>query len=183
MEFGTIVLSKKKSYSRDSVIINRNFLSVLTVTPAMYCMTRPDTGDVIMELNGMVCQEKPENISLFLEEKENCLAYVCSFFTKKEEKQKDAIPVLKEQDLPKAKQKLEELQTQYTQTKKKNETEYTETRAKSMKELEKSIRKFGRKIEAILNTISMHLEEIKKLEMEKDYSLEHAKEVFAKYGA
>lgn len=181
MEFGTIILSKKKSISNDSVIINRHFLTVLTVTPAMYCMTRPDTGNIIMELNGMLCEEKPENISLFLEEKENCLEYVGSYFTKRLKKEQNAICILEEEELPTVTNKLNSLQVQYEQTKKKNETEYTETREKSMKELEKSIRKYKRKIEAIQYAMNARKEDVKELKMAEEYSLEKAKEVFAEY--
>ena len=183
MEFGTLIWSKKKSFSIDQKRVGEHYLSVLTVRPAMYCMTRPDTGNIIMELNGMMCQEKQENVRLFLQEKESCLDYIQSIFAEKERKYQNAIQVLEEQDLPSVTQKLESLQKQYEQTKQKNETECTETRMKSIKELEKSIRKYRRKMEAMQNTIVMHQDTIKDFIMAKEYSLEQAKEVFAKYGA
>lgn len=153
MDFGTVVLVNGHSIYRDflKAEYGRSYVSLLRV--GTYIFHRPDTGEVIVEMDKILIQVNSEdvypfnkaNLKLFKEKLQSHYMIHVEGFAEKEMNlslEKDSIQV-----------RVDETKSMIAKLEERNNVEYTEGRVKQIQGISKNMRKMEKRIASIEKSI------------------------------
>ncbi|MFF2531215.1 hypothetical protein ACFVS2_20145 [Brevibacillus sp. NPDC058079] len=173
MEFGTFVLSEKASIYSDSIrsSVGNSSVEIHLLRLAKFIYQRPDTNEMILEVEGFLIQDKPENVYIFNKDS-------VEYFKQKIKSMMEQRIVKVDEEIKGKRNMLGIVQTRDSELQDKidllaerQEKEPTVGREKQIQGLLKNQRKIQRRMNALKTSIQEHQIRIENIRNEIELSL------------
>jgi hydroxymethylglutaryl-CoA reductase len=168
LEFGTLVLSEKASIYSD---YKRTYCNLYLLRLAKFIFQRPDTKQMILEVDGNLIQDKPENVYVYNQANvELFKKKIQNLMELQIEKINDEVRERLDK-LEHAQARVAEIQRQIDLLHERNQQEPTVGRQKQIQGLTKHQRRLQRRANALEKALSTHKERIAKIRKDMELSL------------
>jgi hypothetical protein len=177
MEFGALVLSKVRSLQKELVAIDGKYEFITTLKIGKFIFLRPDNGKMIIEINGNLVEEKPENILPFNRES---VEYFTNLIRESYEKWKEVKQRQIDELMSKYQEhqgKVNELNSYIARLETKNQVAYSENRAKEIRGVSKALRRKQRQLNGMEVKIKGIQSKIQLIEKIKEVSMNSVEEI------
>lgn len=174
MQFGTLVLSKEYSFRTDYIKSGSySYMDTMLLKVGKLIFQRPDNHSIIIEIEGSLLQDKPENVYFYNEQNQAYFKELMRLkFVERIERINQGIQKEREQ-IADCQAQVDTIQATINLLEEKNKLEFSNNRAKEIQGISKNQRKHQRKIDAVHQRIKDELTRIDRIQLEMDYSLKN----------